>query len=83
MTVSNAEKYRQVFIDSFDLEDDALQADQDLEYNSIEQWDSIGHMTMVANLEDCFNISMDTDDIIDFSSYKTGVGILEKYGVIL
>lgn len=53
-----------------------------LEYMGIPAWDSIGHMSLVAALEEAFDIMMDTDDIIDFSSYKKGMEILsEKYGV--
>lgn len=54
----------------------------ELEYMGIPAWDSIGHMSLVAALEEAFDIMMDTDDIIDFSSYKKGMEILsEKYGV--
>ena len=40
-------------------------------------------MSLIAALEDAFDIMMDTDDIIDFSSYKKGMEILSKeaYGV--
>ena len=41
-----------------------------LEYNSITEWDSIGHMTLMSALEEKFDISLDTDDIIDFSSFN-------------
>ena len=50
-------------------------------YNEIPEWDSIGHMTLMSGLEEGFNISLDTDDIVDFSSFKKGFEILEKYGV--
>lgn len=39
-------------------------------------------MSLIAELEDTFNIMMDTDDIIDFSSYKKGMELLSKYGII-
>ena len=51
-------------------------------YNDILEWDSIGHMTLMSELEDGFNISIDTDDIIDFSSFKKGIQILKKYKII-
>ena len=35
------------------------------------------------HMEDVFDIEMDTDDIIDFSSYKKGYEILSKYGIKL
>ena len=52
-----------------------------LQYQGIELWDSVGHMSLVAALEDEFDIMIDTDDIIDLSSYEKGKEILAKYGV--
>jgi acyl carrier protein len=41
-------------------------------------------MTLVANIEDAFDIMMETDDIIDFSSYEKGIDILKQhYGIEL
>ena len=74
-------KYDQVFIENFSVERDELT--DDLEYNSITAWDSIGHMSMIAGLEETFDIIMEMDDIIDFSSYKVGKEIIKKYGVLL
>ena len=71
------EKYDQAFKAAFSIEDDFSRAD--LEYESIQEWDSIGHMALIAELEDAFEISMEMDDIIDFSSYVKGVEILKKY----
>ena len=51
------------------------------QYNEIDEWDSIGHMTLIAALEENFKISFETDDIVDFSSYKKGKEILKKYKV--
>ena len=50
-------------------------------YQDIPEWDSVGHMTLIAELEDAFNITMDTDDIIDFNSYEKGKEILSKYNI--
>ena len=79
--MNNKEKYEQVFMDCFSLEKDAL--NDELVYNSISTWDSVGHMAMIAALEEAFDIMMDTDDIIDFSSYNKGIEILAKYDVKL
>ncbi len=75
------EKYDQAFMESFSIDKQAL--NDTLEYNSVEEWDSVGHMTLIGLLEDTFEIAMDMDDIIDFSSYNKGHEILEKYGVTL
>ena len=76
---TNREKYDNAFKESFEIEQSDLK--DELEYNTIETWDSIGHMQMIAELEDVFEISFEMDDIIDFSSYKKGFEILAKYGI--
>ncbi len=77
--MSNVEKYKSVFTSTFSIKEDQLNGN--LEYNGVESWDSIGHMGMIAALETAFDIEMETDDIIDFSSFDKGVEILAKYGV--
>lgn len=74
-------KYDNAFVESLSIKASALAGQ--LEYNSIPEWDSIGHMSLVAAIEDAFGISMETDDIIELSSYKKGIEILRKYGVSL
>ena len=54
---------------------------ENIKYNEIPEWDSIGHMTLISGLEDGFNISIETDDIVDLSSYQKGMDILKKYKV--
>ena len=73
--MTNLEKYNQAFAEALEISQSQLPG---LEYQGIEQWDSVGHMGLVAALEDVFDIMMDTDDIIDFSSYEKGKEILAK-----
>ena len=75
------EKYKNAFIQSFNLEDGFIV--EKLEFNAVPEWDSIGHMTLIATLEDEFGISFETDDIVDFSSYSKGIEILKKYQISL
>ena len=77
--MSNREKYDAAFIEVFEISKDQLNAS--LEYQSIAAWDSVGHMALVAALEDVFDIMLEMDDIIDFGSYETGIKTMEKYGV--
>ncbi len=78
--MSNLEKYNKAFMDTFEITEDQLAG---LKYQDIEAWDSVGHMGLIAALEDAFDIMMDTDDIIDLSSYEKGKELLskEEYGV--
>ena len=77
--MSSKEKYRDIFIQSLSI--DEKKFNEKIKYNEISEWDSIGHMTLMSVLEEKFSISMDTDDIVDFSSFEKGIEILEKYGV--
>lgn len=76
--MTNFEKYDLAFMECFELAKEQLPG---LKYQAIQAWDSVGHMGLVAALEDAFDIMMDTDDIIDLSSYEKGKEILKKYDV--
>ena len=77
--MDSKQKYQDIFIKSLSI--DTKKFNEKMQYNEIPEWDSIGHMTLMSSLEEKFSISMDTDDIVDFSSFKKGIVILEKYGV--
>ncbi len=79
--MTNLEKYNKAFETGLELTEEVINSE--LEYQKIESWDSVGHMSLIAELEEAFGIMMDTDDIIDFSSYTKGMEILKKYGVEL
>ncbi len=49
--------------------------------DSVTSWDSIGQMSLIAMLEETFNIELKPDDIIGINSYKAGFVILKKYGI--
>ena len=76
--MSNIEKYNKAFCETLNVSEEAL---ADLKYQDTELWDSVGHMTLVAALEDAFDIMLETDDIIDLSSYEKGKEILKKYDI--
>jgi acyl carrier protein len=78
--MKNKNKYIEIFIKSFSM--DKKKFNEKIKYNDIPEWDSIGHMSLMSDLEEGFNISIDTDDIIDFSSFKKGIQILKKYKIV-
>ena len=77
--MDNKEKYKSIFIESLAI--DRSKFNENVKYNEIPEWDSIGHMTLMSGLEDGFNIAIETDDIVDFSSFKKGLEILEKHKI--
>jgi acyl carrier protein len=77
--MTNLEKYNEVFTESFALKNEQL--GESLEYNSISGWDSVGHMSLIVALEEKFEIQLEMDEIIDFSSYNKGIEILTSHGI--
>lgn len=78
--MTNLDNYNKVFTESFEVSPDGLNG---LKYQDIEAWDSVGHMGLIAALEETFNIELSADDIVEFSSYEKGKEILSKYGISL
>ena len=76
--MTNTDKYSKVFVKTFSIDKSKLKK---LKYQSITQWDSVGHMSMIGALEETFKITLDMDDIIDFSSFEKGKKILKKYKI--
>lgn len=76
---SNLEKYTQVFMSAFDINEDKA---KNLQFQQIEAWDSVGHMGLVAQLEEAFNIMLEPDDIVDLSSFEKGQELLAKYDIV-
>lgn len=77
--MSNKEKYDKVFVDCFSVTPDVL--NENFTYQCVAAWDSVGHMGMIAALEDAFEIMMETEDIVEFGSYTIGIEKLKKYGI--
>jgi acyl carrier protein len=73
--MNNYEKYVNAFAEGLEISKDKVEG---LEYQAIPEWDSVGHMSLITAIEEAFDITMDTDDIIDFNSFEKGREILGK-----
>ena len=60
-------KYTNAFTVTFDISEAETNG---LKYQDIDAWDSVGHMGLIAAVEEAFGIMMDPDDIVDFSSFE-------------
>ena len=78
--MNNREKYNNAFIESLDVEEGQLAG---LAYQDVPAWDSVGHMGLISEIEDAFDIQFETDDIVDFNSYEKGIEILKKYSITI
>ena len=76
--MADISKYNKAFMEALDVKEDQL---ADLKYQNVPTWDSVGHMGLISELEDAFDIQFETDDIVDFNSYAKGIELLKKYGI--
>ena len=78
--MTNLEKYDKVFRRVLKKEQDEL---KDLRYRGVPSWDSLRHMNLIGELEEMFDVMLETPDMLAFSSYEKGKEILKKYGVVI
>jgi acyl carrier protein len=76
---TSEEKLRAAFAQSLGL--DPSSGCEDAAYGKTPGWDSVAHMALVAEVEAAFDIMLDTDDVIDMSSYQKAREIAGKYGI--
>lgn len=80
--MNNYNKYINTFAHVLQIEEPNRNLIRTLKYRD-HGWDSVAHMVLMATLEETFDIMLDTDDVIDFSSFEKGKEILRKYDVEL
>ena len=78
--MTNREKYVAAFVESLDVKESQVAG---LTYQSVPAWDSVGHMGLIAAIEDAFDIQFETDDIVEFGSFEKGIELLKKYNVAI
>jgi acyl carrier protein len=80
LIVSESElKLRRAFADGLGISEESV--NDSLQYASTPGWDSVAHMALIASMDSTFDIMLDTDDVLDLSSYPKAREILRKYGV--
>lgn len=77
--MKNIEKYRNVFIDALEMEEEDVS--QDLALGVTGEWDSLGHMILISMMEEAFDVSIDAEWITEFNSYQSGIELLNRLGV--
>lgn len=78
--MSNIEKLNNIFKEIFSIDDAAL---ADLNKDNVDGWDSVHQLSLTSTIEDEFDIMLDAEDIIEFTSYENAKKILAKYEIEL
>ena len=79
--MENIEKYNDAFVQVFGAKVENL--DDSYGKDMVEEWDSVHQLSLVAQLEEAFDIMFDPEDIMELTSYVNGKEILAKYDVAL
>lgn len=79
--MSNIEKYNNAFVEVFGVEESLLGAN--FNKDSVDGWDSVHQLNIIALLEESFDIMFDPEDIMELTSYEKGKELLAKYEVEL
>lgn len=78
--MTNLEKLNNIFCEVFSVEADAL--NEGFDNQSVDSWDSIHQLSLTSAVEDTFDIMLDPEDIILFTSYENVKEVLKKYEVL-
>ncbi len=77
--MTNLEKLNKIFCEVFTVEESALNSDFDK--CNVEGWDSVHQLSLTSLVEDEFDIMLDAEDILEFTSYNKAKTILAKYEI--
>lgn len=76
--MENTKKYNAIFESIFSTAEESV---EQMVYRKTEGWNSIGHMMLLGEIEETFNIALSSHDMMEIWSYQKGKEILKKYGI--
>lgn len=79
--MDNLEKYNNAFVEVFGAKVEDLNDNYGKE--TVDEWDSVHQLSLIAQMEDAFDIMFDPEDIMEMTSYVNGKALLKKYDVEL
>ena len=77
--MNNLQAYQHVFMEAFGVEPEVL--NDTFTFQTIQEWDSMAHMSLISQLEETFDVFFETEDILNYGSYLNGMEILRRYGI--
>ncbi len=79
--MTNLEKLNKIFCEVFSVEESALNSNFDK--CNVDGWDSVRQLSLTTSVEDEFDIMLDAEDILEFTSYDNAKAVLAKYEIEL
>lgn len=78
--MTNLETYKNCFVEGLELDVERVEC---ASMETVERWDSIGQMSLIALVEDAFCIELEPEEVLAFTSFAAGLEILKSHGVDL
>ncbi len=79
--MTNLEKLNNIFCDVFSV--NASDLGPGFNNQSVDGWDSVHQLSLASGVEEIFDIMLDAEDILNFTSYDNAKVILRKYDITL
>ena len=79
--MTNLEKLNNIFCEVFSV--DAANLNDEFNNCTVEGWDSVHQLSLTSAVEDEFDIMLDAEDILEFTSYANAKTVLAKYDIEL
>ncbi len=77
--MDNLKKYNAIFCKVFNVSENIL--NEGFSFKDVPQWDSVAHLSLISEIEDQFDVFLESEDILHYGSYLNGIEILKRYGV--
>lgn len=77
--MANLEKYKSLLAEVFDT--DVANVKEDFSKETVDNWDSIHQLNIIAVLEETFDVMLEPEEIVELTSQEKGIEILKKYDV--
>lgn len=78
--MNNMDRLNKIFIVNFNIEEKDL--NENCTFDLLDAWDSIGHMNLISDIEEEFDVMLESEEIMNLKSYNDAVDILKKRGLI-
>lgn len=78
--MSNIEKLINAFVEGLEI---PIEEVENATMDSVEKWDSIGQMSLVAIIEDVFGFEFEPEEVMQFTSFEAGKSILKNHNIEL
>lgn len=76
--MNNIDKLKEAFVEGLEI---PIEEVETATMESVDKWDSIGQMSLIAIIEEVFSIEFEPDEVMQFTSFEAGKEILKNHGI--